>query len=202
MAVQEKLITAEEFWEIAQLPENADKRLELIDGAIHDMPPSSKLNTILAVWIAHLLISYVVANYLGYVTGADGGYQLGPHDVRLPDVGFIAKARAAGLSGTVFPVAPDLAVEVISPSETSRAVLDKARAYLQAGTRSVWAVYPEDQVVDVYRLADDGGLHVQTVGKEGTLDGADALPGFTLAVSDVFARLQRPTQETTGEERK
>jgi Uma2 family endonuclease len=198
MAVQEKLITAEEFWEVARLPENTDKRLELVDGAIHEMPPSSKLNTVIAARLVRLLGNYVDERDLGYVTGADGGYQLGPHDVRLPDVGFIAKARAAGLSGTVFPVAPDLAIEVISPSETLRAVLNKTLAYLQAGTRLVWVVYPEDRVVYEFRLADDGGLHMKMGGKKWTLDGGDALPGFTLKVGDVFARLQGATQETTG----
>jgi hypothetical protein len=59
----------------------------------------------------------------------------------------------------------------------------------------VWAVYPEDKVVDVYRLADDGGMLVHTVGEDGSLDGGDALPGFMPKVSDVFARLQGEATE-------
>jgi len=189
MVAQAKLITADEFLAIAQRPEYATKRIELIGGVITEMPPSRQINAVLAAWIIHLLFAYVRQNDLGYVTGPDGGYRVSPHDVFQPDAAFISKARAAGLTGVEFPVAPDLAVEIVSPSETSRKVLDKARAYLQAGTQFVWAVYPDDKVVDVYCLLDDGGLKVQTIGIDGELDGGRVLPGFTVKVSEVFAGL-------------
>src|SRR5439155_20989115 len=121
MAVTHRLTIAE-FLTFCELPENAHKRFELINGVPVEMPPSSQRNTVLAIRIARLIGNHVDANDLGYVTGADGGYELGPHDTRLPNVGFIAKARAGKLTGVTFPVAPDLAVEVISPSETASMV--------------------------------------------------------------------------------
>ncbi len=189
MTVQEKLYTIQEFLEIAQLPENADKRLELIEGVIRVMPPSSRKNTVVAIRIARFLGNHVDEHDLGYVTGADGGYELGPNTVPIPDVGFISKERAAGLAGVTFPVAPDLAVEVISPSETVRMVLDKVRAYLLAGTQMVWAVDAEDIVVDVYRLAENDTINVQTIDANGVLDGGSVLLGFKLAVKEIFKGL-------------
>ena len=186
MEVQEKLYTVEEYWEVTQLPENENRRLELIEGVICEMPPSSQVNTVIAMRIGRFLGNYVDERDLGYVTGADGGFELGPHDVRIPDSAYISKKRVSELSGTTFPVAPDLAVEVISPSETSRGILDKVRAYLKAGTRLVWVVYPEDELVDVHRLASDDSMNIQTLSIDGTLDGGDVLPGFMLPVSDVF----------------
>jgi Uma2 family endonuclease len=190
MAVQDKArkLTTADFLAFCELPENLDRRFELINGVPVEMPSSSKKNTVLAARFVHFLVTHVDRHDLGYVSGADGGYDLGPHDTRLPDAAYISKSRAGGLQGVTFPVAPDLAVEVISPSETSRAVLDKVRAYLQAGTALVWVVHPEDKVVDVYRLAGEG-LYVQTFNLTGVLDGGDVLPGFTLPISELFAGL-------------
>lgn len=190
MAVHDKAsrLTTADFLAFCELPENANRRFELINGVPVEMPPSSKKNTIVAARVVRLLGNHVDKHNLGYVTGADGGYELGPNDTRLPDAAFISKARAGGLQGVTFPVAPDLAVEVISPSETSRSVLDKVRAYLQAGTVIVWVVYPDDQVVDIYRQADEG-LYVRTLDTSGVLDGGSVLPGFTLKISELFAGL-------------
>ena len=190
MTVQEKLYTIQEFWEIAQLSENEDKRLELIDGVILVMPPSSNKNTVVAFRVARFLGNHVDEHDLGYVTGADGGFELGPKTVLIPDVGYISKERAGKLVGNVFPVAPDLAVEVISPSETARKVLDKVRAYLLAGTQLVWAVDPIDKVVDVYRLAEDDTINVKTLDINEILDGGSALSEFTISVKELFKGLE------------
>ena len=185
MAIEEKLYTVAEFLKTIQLPENEGKRLELIGGMICEMAPSSKINTIIAARFVRYLGNFVDENNLGYVTGADGGFQLGPHEVRIPDAAFIAKARVSELAGTVFPVAPDLAVEVISPSETSRMIHDKISAYLQAGTQFVWVIYPEDKVIEAWTPADDG-MTMKTLGENDTLNGGDALPGLELPVKSVF----------------
>ena len=186
MVAQERLYTAEEFWEIALLPENADKRLALVDGEIIEMPPSSQINTVIAMRIGSFFNAFVIPRDLGYVTGADGGYTLTVHNARQPDVAFISKARHPVLEGVAFPIAPDLAVEVISPSESSNDVLKKVQRYIEAGTQLVWTVYPLEQTVYVWTPAPDGGLHVKTFGIEDTLDGGDVLPGFTLKVRDIF----------------
>lgn len=185
MAIQERLYTAAEFWEIAQLPENDEKHLELVDGVIVELAPSSPKNTVLAAKFVRFLGNFVDERDLGYVTGADGGFTLGPRQVRLPDAAFISKDRVPELSSS-FDVAPDLAVEVVSPNERATQVLNKVSLYLRAGTRLVWVVYPEDKIVDVCRLSPDGGVDVQTVKADGVLDGEDVLPGFTLPLKLIF----------------
>lgn len=187
MVIGEKLYTADEFWVIAQLPENEDKRLALLDGVIVEVPPSSQKNTVTAARIIYFFNAFVIPRNLGYVTGADGGFTLDARNARQPDVAFISKARHARLEGVVFPLAPDLAVEVISPSESSNDVLKKVTRYLEAGTKLVWTVYPEDNGVYVWQLAADGSLKAQAFGAADTLDGGEVLPGFTLKVSDIFA---------------
>lgn len=179
---QEKLYTAEEFWEIAELPENENRRLELEDGVIVEMAASSPINTVTAMRIGTFMNNFVIPRDLGYVTGADGSFKLAPKRVRLPDVGFISKERLAALPKR-FDLAPDLAVEVVSPDED---ILKKAREYLHAGTRMVWAVYTEDRIVYVMTLGERDAIVSLPYGEGDTLDGGDVLPGFTLPVRDIF----------------
>jgi Uma2 family endonuclease len=188
MTVQEKLYTIEEFWAIAQKPENENKRLELVKRVIYELAPSSKKNTITAIRFASFLLQFADEHDLGYVSGADGGFELNDDEVRLPDVAFISKDRAAGLEGTVFAAAPDLAIEVISPSESPRKVLDKVRAYLRAGTKLVWTAYPDDEVVDAHHMSESGSLVIDTFGMDDTLDGGSVLPGFKLPIRKIFPK--------------
>ncbi len=182
MAVAERRYTAEEFWEIAALPENEHRRLELEDGAIVDMGESRPINTIIAGRVLYFINAFVIPRDLGYVTGADGGFKLSNGNVRLPDVGFISKQRLSAIPKK-FRIAPDLAVEVVSNRED---ILKKVYEYLDSGTRLVWAVYAEDKTVIVFQFDEAGGLRGQRLDVKGTLDGGDVLPGFTLPVNDIF----------------
>jgi Uma2 family endonuclease len=187
MPIQEKLYTVEELWEIANRPENADKRLELIDGVIVEkdagngiegmesgMSPSFVPSQI-AMKIGHLILSYLDAHDIGYVTGSDGGYILSENTKLIPDVGYINKERLREIPSRDVPMPPDLAVEVVSPTDSIRDVQRKALKYLMYGTRMVWVVYPEDQTVDVYRPAQDGQAMIQTLDTNGLLAGDDVL---------------------------
>ena len=182
MALREKLYTFEEFWEIVMLPENVERRLELDEGIIVDMGSSSPTNTVIAMRMGYFLNAFVIPNDLGYVTGADGGFRLAPKTFRIPDVGFISKQRVSTLPKR-FEIAPDLAVEIVSPDED---VFRKANEYIEAGTQMVWAVYASEKRVYIFRPNQDGTLNVQTYNQDDTLDGGDVLPGFTLRVSDIF----------------
>ena len=184
MAVREKLYTVEEFWKIARLPENEDKRLELEDGVIVDMGASRPINTVTAGRVLTFLNNFVMLGDLGYVTGADGGFKLAPDQARQPDVGFVSKERASELPRE-FNFAPDLAVEVVSKDED---IFKKALEYLHAGTHMVWAVYPHEKIVYVMRLDDDGSLRSVPFGVDSMLGGGDVLPGFTLVVNDIFPK--------------
>jgi Uma2 family endonuclease len=190
MEVQTKPLTIEEFWGILSLPENEGRQFELITGAIEEMPPSSYLNSMVAAAFVSYLAAYARENNRGFVSGADGGYALAPDTVFVPDAGFVSRERLVDFSSKIFPGAPDLAVEVISPSETHPMVLNKVRRYLQAGTQIVWAAYAEEQIVNVYRLLSDGELAVQTLGIDDHLEGGAALPGFSVALLNIFPQIE------------
>lgn len=183
MVLGEKLYTAEEFFEIVRLPENEDKRLELDDGVIVDMGSSSRKNTVTAMRIAYFFNAFVIPQNLGYVTGPDGGFKLATGRVRRPDVAFISREQHIDLEGVEFTTAPDLAVEVVSPDED---VFKKANEYLRSGSRIVWAVYTDEKTVYVMQLNQDGSLRSVPYGVNDTLDGGGVLPGFTLAVREIF----------------
>jgi len=84
------------------------------------------------------------------------------------------------------PFAPDLAVEVASPSQNSDEMAAKARTYLRGGTRLVWVVWPSSGHIDVWRHDRSEGP-VTTLNTSDTLNGEDVLPGFTYPVAEVFA---------------
>ncbi|MCL4255072.1 MAG: Uma2 family endonuclease [Anaerolineae bacterium] len=180
-----KEMTTDDFWAFVNLPENADKRWELINGEIIEMAPSSKINTLIALLIASYITPFVMSRKLGYVTGADGGYRLGKNILQ-PDFGYISKARSGGLKGNFYENAPDLAVEVISFSEKEESVFRRAHRYLSHGTRMVWVVYPDDKTVYVCLPSDNGGMNVNVFDNTMTLTGGDVLPDFSVPVADIF----------------
>lgn len=181
MLVSKKQYTAEEFEAIAALSENVDRRLELVDGEIIEVVSNAYASKIAAL-ILGALVFYLKGNPIGHVTGADGGYRVGNDDY-IPDVGYISKARLPDYPHDVayLPLAPDLAVEVVSPSDSLKKVMDKVANYLAAQV-VVWVVYPADQEIKVYAP----GKQVKTRGVDDVLEGGDVLPGFTLAVRDIF----------------
>jgi Uma2 family endonuclease len=181
---REKLYTLEEFRVIANLPENDEKRLEWEDGVIIEMGSSSRLNTVTAIRIAHFVTNHVIPNDLGFVTGADGGFFLkSAGRVRRPDVAFISKQHNVDLLGVEFDVAPDLAVELVSPDED---VFKKVKEYIRSGTRIVWVVYAQEKEIDVFTPAQEGEFRVQELTVNDILDGGTVLPGFSLPVRDIF----------------
>jgi Uma2 family endonuclease len=184
MIFKEATLTLEEFWEYANLPENIDKRLEWEDGVIVDMGSSSRLNTVTGARISYFLNAHVIPNNLGYVTGADGGFSLrSVGRGRRPDVAFVSAQHGITLVGVDFDIAPDLAVEVVSPDED---VFKKVREYIRSGTRMVWVVYAEEKIVDVFTPQADGELRVQELTIDDVLDGGEILPNFKLSIRDIF----------------
>jgi Uma2 family endonuclease len=182
MAPREKLYTADEFFEFGALPENDDKRFELDNGRIIRIGYATPFASITGARIGSFLNSFVLPRDLGYVAGANGAFRLADNCVRMPNVAYISKARMLKIPKRL-EIAPDLAVEVVSPDED---IFKKANEYLQAGTKIVWAVYTDELRVYVLRLDDDGALRSVAYGIDATLDGGDVLPGFSLPVRDVF----------------
>ena len=166
------------------------KRLcELVDGVLIEKPMSTK-ESILALRIGRHLDVHVSANDLGVVGGADGMLRVLPGIVRLPDVWFISWDRVPGGIIPDEPVAeliPDLAIEVISPSNTKGEMARKLKDYFVSGVRLVWLIYPKKETAEAYTDPDTKTI----IGKNGSLDGSDVLPGFALSLKDLFSVLRR-----------
>ena len=178
--VRTRHTTIEEFERFIMLPENEERRFEYIEGDVVEVVSNSYSSEV-AANILIVLGVYVKSKKSGHITGADGGYQVG-NDRYMPDVGFISKKRQPESSRETFiPNAPDLAVEVLSPSDKPRKVRTKIRNYMAAGT-VVWLVDPEEKEIDVCIP----GQPEKTLQIGDTLDGGDVLPGFRLAVKDIF----------------
>jgi Uma2 family endonuclease len=162
------------------MAENIDRHLEYIGGEIVEVVSNSDASEIAAIILAQLS-NHVYAHKLGRVTGADGGYKVSGEDY-MPDAAFISNARQPKRPKVAWnPLAPDLAVEVVSPTDRPSLIADKAVNYPLAGT-FLWYVFPEDKQVKVY----EPGQPAKTLGIGDVLDGAKVLPGFKLAVKDIF----------------
>src|SRR5581483_3955262 len=183
--------TADDLWEMAFRPEYEDKLLELIEGELIVMTPSSSVPSMIGIELARLIGTHVRAHNLGYVTGADGGFKLSDKTVLAPDVGFVAKSRVTALPDRFFPLAPDLAAEVVSPTDSIFKVQRKAMKYIAYGTRLVWIIYPKEEAADVCRPSQEGDMSVQRITIDGALDGGDVLPGFSLPLRDLFSILPK-----------
>lgn len=191
MTIQEKLISASQFWDLCQTPEYEDLHIELIEGVIEEMAPAGGEHGVIALFIGRKVGNFVEEYDLGYVTAAETGFVLhtrpsGKDTVLAPDVGFVTRSRAPeGLSRQFVPFPPDLAVEVISPSESYSKVARKVAIYLRYGTRMVWVIDPPERTVAVHTLVHDAQVS-KTLDENGMLDGGDVLPGFQLRVRDIF----------------
>jgi len=188
MSVREKL-SASDFEAFLRLPENAAKRFELHDGAIYEMSPSSELPTVLASELISYLRPFVRERGLGLVTAPDGGFALTPYDVLSPDVAFIRAERLSGIRRRgFFQIAPDLAIEVVSPSDSIPAVQRKAARYLALGVREVWLIYPSERRADLC-FPDPSGesdMRVKQLNIGDSLESAALLPGFSLPLATLF----------------
>ncbi len=185
-------LTIEDYLAIVQHPDLADRRIELVDGRLVEKGESpymvsSNRNSYLAMEIGALMVNAAKPTRAGRVTGADGGYRLADGHVRQPDVAFIRYERLSPENPIVVDGGPDIAVEVISPSEKAAAVVSKAQAYLEAGSTLVWAVYDDEKVVHEYRLSAVGKLEVGIFGIDDTLTAPDVLPTLQINLRELFS---------------
>lgn len=132
-----------------------------------------------------LIANHMIAADLGKAT-IEAGFIIAPDTVCGPDVGFITKERLPPRTGRFYNLAPDLAVEVISPPETPRQIHRKVNLYLKAGVRLVWVVYPDDRIVVVYH--PDAPV-TSLLNDDDVLNSGDVLPGFATTVGDIFKGL-------------
>lgn len=166
-----------------------EKRLcELVDGVLVEKPMGYR-ESMLAIAIAAAVRAFVVPRKLGVVSGEAGMMQLVVGLVRLPDVAYVSAARLPGGRIPKEPVpllVPDLAVEVLSESNTRAEMKRKREEYFKAGVRLVWIFDPDARNAEVYTGPD---ARPTILSENDTIDGGNILPGFTLSLHDLFAEL-------------
>jgi Uma2 family endonuclease len=178
-----QLVTAEQFY---RLPHDGERQ-ELLRGTVVSEPSPNRTHGRTVARLAALIEPFVRARRLGVVYAADTGFVLArnPDTVRGPDVAFVSEARErrAGAKQPYFPGAPDLAIEVVSPSDRTKEILGKVSDYLSAGSRMVWVVDPASEAVQVFRSP----FQPRRLASEDLIEGEDVLPGFSIAVAQIFS---------------
>lgn len=165
-----------------------DKRLcELIDGTLVEKPVGY-WEGVIAINLATALNVFVMPRNLGAVTGADATMRMRSGRVRLPDVGFTSLERLPKTREPIPTLAPDLAVEVLSESNTKAEIDQKLQEYFQSGTRLAWIVDPPTRSVAVY---DAPAKPTRIVLESESLDGQNVLPGLWLPVAELFRNVPR-----------
>jgi len=161
-------------------------RCELVKGEIIHMSPSGGRHGELTVELGGLLRAHVKPQKIGKVYGSETGFyiQKDPDTVRAPDVMFVSNERVAQISDPVkfLDVAPDLAVEVLSPNDTWTEVEKKVAEYIQAGVLLIWIIDPEQNNITVYRSNGERSRLSET----DHLSGENVLPDFSVSISEIF----------------
>jgi Uma2 family endonuclease len=170
-------------------PEGEKRLFELVDGVLVEKP-MGYYESLLAAWLIRLLGRFLDQHDLGIVLGADATLRLAPGLVRVPDVCFVSWDRFPNRELPPEPIpelAPDLAVEILSQSNTEAEMERKLREYFAAGVSLVWYVDPDSRTARIYTSPQN----VRLLNEEETLDGGPVLPGFRLTIRDWFDRAGR-----------
>lgn len=181
-APPQHLLTAEEF---AALPLDG-MRYELVRGEIVTMPPTFGSHGKPAMRLGAYLTTFVLTRKLGETYAAETGFLIArnPDTVRAPDVAFIQASRLTPETdaNVWIPVIPDLVAEVVSSGDRPTEIAEKVRMWLDAGVRLVWVAFPGMRTIEVHRPSQP----LRTLRDGEALAGEDVVPGFAVAVSDVF----------------
>jgi Uma2 family endonuclease len=162
------------------------ERMELIDGVPREKEGVSGRHGEIEVQLTIPLGSHVLENQLGRIYPSDTQFKIlrDPDIIHIPDLAFVRADRLPleAERWHIMPLAPDLAVEVVSPNDRYEEVLEKIERYHRAGVLLVWLVQPRRRAIEVHPLGQPAYLL-----REGdVLDGGDVVPGFRLPVADVF----------------
>lgn len=164
----------------------SDARYELYQGVLYPMSPSSIDPSVIGMRLAITLGAYIYEHDLGVLSGENGGYRLeyDPDTVVAPDVGYIRRERLQHWPGRrgFFPGAPDLAIEILSPTDEPAEIRRKQALYDRIGIPLVWWIDPDRRVATVHRA----GRPVRRLTESDSLDGEDIIPGFSLPLIEVF----------------
>lgn len=154
---------------------------EYFEGELIPMPPTSGEHGDISSNVQWYLQSHVRVNQLGRIYTSDTGFRVGER-VLMPDVAFISASRLPDDRGEIFSIPPELAIEVVSPTDSQSKIVGKALAYLEAGTRLVWIIEPTEKTVTVFRSETD----IELLTRTDTLTGEDVVEGFSCPVAQLF----------------
>jgi Uma2 family endonuclease len=186
-----KLMTVDDLLALPDYVDGSDRRYELIRGELRTMSPTKPLHGVICGRLTVKVGSFVEEHELGEVFGAETGFlvQTDPDSIIAADLAFVSKERLATAETLekFFPFAPDLTLEVLSPSNTVSEIDEKIALYFAAGSLAVWIFNPMRRTVAVYRSPFD----VRILGEQDMLDGGEVLPEFTLDLSRLFAAVRK-----------
>jgi len=172
--------------QLLQLPSGMGQRFELVAGELRVMSPAGWRHGSVTSNLHGKLAMFIEQHDLGMLFGAETGFRLerDPDTVRAPDISFIGKQNlpAEMPNEAYWPGAPDLAVEVLSPSDRSGEVDDKITAWLTAGAQAVWIVDPKLQTVTIHEIGKKA--QIRSAGE--ILQGDPVVPGFACPVDELF----------------
>ena len=180
-----KLWTDAEFM---ALPDDGH-HYEIISGKLVDMGNSGALHGYICSLLLVALGSYIVPKKLGVILDSSTAFKMKNGNKRSPDIAFFTKERLQGmktLPSGYLEGAPDLVVEVLSPGNTVEEIDEKLSEYFENGSRLVWVVSPTQHYILVYRSAKEPDLLLKV---KDFLDGEEVIPGFSLAIADLFQEL-------------
>ena len=191
MAVQDAIEAPVKLYTVADLEAmpNDGTRRTLIEGKLIEMPGAKPNHSEYQGLLVTFLTIFALAHKLGKVLPELGcQFTHDPDTIMFPDVGYVSFDRLGSHDMREYlPFAPDLAVEIMSPSNTDEEINNKIDWYLRFGARLIWVVYPNTQKVYVYSTEKPFAI----VDRAGTLDGGGVLPDFTLALTELFSNQEK-----------
>ncbi|MGV0028654.1 Uma2 family endonuclease [Phormidesmis priestleyi] len=183
--LEEKVWTDEAFMALSK----DGHRYELVNGELVDMGNSGALHGYVCSLLLAALMGFVLPNKLGVILDSSTAFKMKNGNKRSPDISFFAKERLQGMTelpSGFLDGAPDLAVEVLSPSNTVEEIDGKIVEYFENGTRLVWVINPNQHYILVYRSAQEPDRLLKSVD---SLEGEEVIPGFSFPVANLFQPL-------------
>jgi len=176
-----KLMTGEELLELGDVGP-----AELIEGVLTPMSPTQGLHGWIVMELARRLGNFNAEQRVGWVLGAESGFitRRSPDTIRGMDVAFISRKRLPALTSGFLDVAPELIIEVVSPTDRWADIRTKIAEYFQAGVEQVWIVEPDAQKLLIYRTATE----FTELRDDDIVQGDGVLSGFQMSLAELFAQ--------------
>ncbi len=175
------------FWTEADLESLPDDGYthELVNGELVMSPKNNYTHGDICAELLTASRTFAKAHKLGAVWDSSTGFWMRNRNCRAPDISFISKARLKGFKRSAkqfFPGAPDLAVEILAPSNTPAEITERLQDFFASGTKLAWIIHPDEQFAEICRSP----VQRRIAGPGALLDGEKLLPGFQFPIADLF----------------